>query len=364
MTRKLALPLTVLVLALCTLTLAYAVDTVPAASELRKSACLALRGGDSKQAEQLFSQFLLAYPDSKEAAFAQLTLANLALRGKDTKDAETKLQAVVDKYPSSPLAPKAMLSIIYLHTRAKADRPSLIAQYENLLAKYPDRPQADDARFRIAKLWQAGPPDLDKAIRLFSELKSSTKNARWQAECMIEIALSHIQRYYRTMDKNPGKENPEDFKTGLQMLADVRLQFPGRAVSICRAETRLARYYMERLGDQSKAEKMLNTVASEHPKTPGVEEAKYHLAAITKSKGDLDGCISQCRQILKDHPKSGWCDYILYYIGSVYYEKGDRTAATDTFKQVIVQYPNGLWANVAVDMIGKMVADPKEGGEK
>ncbi len=319
------------------------------AASLSSSAHAAYDGGNLTQAETLFKDVLTAHPsETALCADAQYWLGWIADKRGD-KSAETVWKVVAEKYPDSTQAPMALERIAGLHYRAKVSRDSLVAEHQQIVARYPSSPEAIESKYRMGKLWVRRPPDFGKALAEFQSAMDSNVETTWRAESMVDIGLTYLQRFY-----NQDQKDAADLDTALKTLADVRNKFPAEATAISRGEIRLARYHLEVKKDPAKAATLLKDIVAKYPQSDHIVEAKYHLATCANAQGDRKGCIEQCKQTRAQYPDSPWCDYILYYTANCLYLDGQKQAAIDALNDVIRLYPTSQWVPIAKGTLSKI----------
>ncbi len=96
-----------------------------------------------------FRSFLVAFPNSQQAANAQYWIGNAYYALRDFKAAIAEQQKVVGAWPDSPKAPEALLNIASCQENLKQVK-SARETLQALMKKYPDSPAAEKAKQRLA----------------------------------------------------------------------------------------------------------------------------------------------------------------------------------------------------------------------
>ncbi|MFH1604999.1 MAG: tol-pal system protein YbgF, partial [Pseudomonadota bacterium] len=105
--------------------------------------------GDYQSSVAAFQSFLVAFPNSQQAANAQYWIGNAYYALRDYKTAIAEQNKVVVAWPDSPKAPEALFNIASCQdnlNQTKAARETLQA----LMKKYPGTPAAEKAKQRLA----------------------------------------------------------------------------------------------------------------------------------------------------------------------------------------------------------------------
>jgi tol-pal system protein YbgF len=115
------------------------------------SALAVFRSGEFRAAQNAFSQFLLAYPQSAYGPAAQYWIGSSQYAQKDNKGAIASLQSFVQKYPDNPRVPEALL-VVGTALAETGDRKGAADTFKALNQQFPESPAAATARERLAAL--------------------------------------------------------------------------------------------------------------------------------------------------------------------------------------------------------------------
>ncbi|MCE9638301.1 MAG: tetratricopeptide repeat protein [Planctomycetes bacterium] len=107
------------------------------------------RDADAKAA---LDQFLAQYPADDAAPNAQRILGDILARALKWAEAVEAWKLVATKYPTSPWAPPSMYQVAVTYEGPLADLEKALAAYEEVVAKWPASPAAQQARGVLAQM--------------------------------------------------------------------------------------------------------------------------------------------------------------------------------------------------------------------
>jgi outer membrane protein assembly factor BamD (BamD/ComL family) len=110
------------------------------------------RAGRPDSAATLLKQTVERYPGTALADDLILALGDVTLRTATPAAALAHYQAVADSIPDSPLAPAAMMRIGRYRAEVDQDFAAAIGAYEQVLERFPESLEADEARKLIERL--------------------------------------------------------------------------------------------------------------------------------------------------------------------------------------------------------------------
>jgi tol-pal system protein YbgF len=126
------------------------------------------------QALKGFQDYLAVYPETVKAAEAQFYVGECHFARKEWKDALSAYDAVIVKYSVSDIVPSAILQKgATLEKMGEAD--GALAMYETLVKKFPQKPEAESAKARIAAL--TAPPPAQEPVEAPAPAKPAAKPA-------------------------------------------------------------------------------------------------------------------------------------------------------------------------------------------
>ena len=229
--------------------------------------------GHPKEAEALYRQIIVNYPDREEA-----------------KDAA--YQRLINVYNSDPTA--------------------LSAAVDEFLATNPTNERADEAKLLKAEAFYKQ-QNYTEAAAIYGELRASELSPRLRAEAAYKLGLCHIQT-----KNTPGVI--EAFTYYVQTFPDAP-QMPAAL-----AQRALA---YEQSQNYSAALTDLNIILAKYPKAREREASLQLKALILGQQENTKGMIETFRQLLKEFPKSSVAAQAQYYIGKTAFEAKDyKTALT------------------------------------
>jgi TolA-binding protein len=218
--------------------------------------------------------------------------------------------------------------------------------YDEIIAKYPQREDAKDARYqRLINIYNSDPAALSAAVDEF--LKSSPTEERADQAKLLQAEAFYKQQNFaeaapiyadlRASHLSPKLRTEASYKLGLcyvQMKDLPRIveaftyyvqAFPNTPQAPAAFAQRANAYREDKNYDVALAD--LNTILTKYPGTPEREASLQQKALILGQQGNAKGMSDTFRQLLKEFPKSSAVAQAQYYIGKAAFEAKDYKAA-------------------------------------
>ena len=286
------------------------------------------------------SSFASAFADSPDLPQAKFQAAEIACT-QQSPDSESLLHGIVDSYPNSEYTPLASMKIVYLHAKKGEDKSSLQADFVGVANTYPDSFCGMECLYRAAKLDLRAPPDYTAHLAKLKRVMEQSADRRLQAEAMVDTGIAHLERHLQVGD------NPEDLSRALDILQNVKAQFPEQINAIARAELRLGRYRLYTEKNIAAAKQVFSDCLANYP-TTAVTEIKYQLAYCAFAQKEYTDCVRQCKAIIADEEiDPGWKAWTGVFLGGCYLEMKEDDSAKATFQSVIETYPDTQFSEAA-----------------
>jgi TolA-binding protein len=218
--------------------------------------------------------------------------------------------------------------------------------YDEIIAKYPQREDAKDARYqRLINIYNSDPAALSAAVDEF--LKSGPTEERADQAKLLQGEAFYKQQNFaeaapiyaelRASHLSPKLRTEASYKLGLcyvQMKDLPRIveaftyyvqAFPNTPQAPAALAQRANAYRENKNYDVALAD--LNTILTKYPGTPEREASLQQKALILGQQGNAKGMSDTFRQLLKEFPKSPAVAQAQYYIGKAAFEAKDYKAA-------------------------------------
>jgi TolA-binding protein len=218
--------------------------------------------------------------------------------------------------------------------------------YDEIIAKYPKREDAKDARYqRLINIYNSDPAALSAAVDEF--LKSSPTEERADQAKLLQAEAFYKQQNFaeaapiyadlRASRLSPKLRAEASYKLGLcyvQMKDLPRIveaftyyvqAFPDTPQAPAAFAQRANAYREDKNYDVALAD--LNTILTKYPGTSEREASLQQKALILGQQGNSKGMSDTFRQLLKEFPKSSAVAQAQYYIGKAAFEAKDYKAA-------------------------------------
>jgi tetratricopeptide (TPR) repeat protein len=274
--------------ALCTAVLASAGYCTDYDGILQNAKNRAL-AGDFTTAITLCTSVINAHLGAPIEPRARLLLGHILnkKRGPES-DSISQFAQLVARFPNSPEAPQALLRIAYLRERLK-QQP---AEWERIVANYPRTKEAAEALHCLAhRALRAGNTEL--AIRLF---KASSAVPECEPGCVadttIEAGYACISQYWKTKDKGALSNALETLRPGITSSSLTQSDI---GFNLARGEVYLIQGFGEKAAQEYQA------ALDQNPSDPyqrGV--AVFELGCALYTKNDHAGALSAFTTFLNE----------------------------------------------------------------
>jgi TolA-binding protein len=288
--------------------------TLPEAGKFRAIALVGLRRlqYQTGQYAQLLADYKKDQEKLPEAAQAEVLLlgANSERQLGHAKEAEELYRQVMVKYPDREEAKDAAYQrLINVYNSEPA---TLLAEVDDYLTTGPTDERADQAKLLKAEALYKQ-QNYTEAAAIYGELRASQLSPKLRAESAYKLGLCNVQ-----MKNIPG--TVEAFTYYIQTFPD------NPQVAAALAQRALV-YQQDK--NYNAALSDLNTILAKYPDAHEREATLQLKALILGQQDNTQGMVDTFRQLLKEFSKSSVAAQAQYYIGKAAFEAKDyKTAMT------------------------------------
>lgn len=271
--------------------------------------------------------------------------------------------------PREPDPAKAMieLGIKYCNERKYEQA---IAEYEQVLSRFPGTNSSAEAQFRIANVYHWALKMPDKALNLYQAVIDNYPDSKFAVESLLRMgSIYHweldtpdphkaIEYYQRMLSIAPDSENAPEAMFWIGEAYNWMLEDKDKAIEVyqrlidnypksnyaVKAQVRIAGIYRKQddYWDDPRAKEIYERIISEYSEGPEVEEARYFLGVFYLHKGDIESALKEFRSALNystDHIEClYWTGYRLASVHGCYRcpapSKGKDQEALEQFLKI------------------------------
>ncbi len=282
-----------------------------------------LNAGSTDKAIESYKHVISTYPTSDEARAAADDLKHIyADRGEISE--YTRFLASV---PDAPKLEQSEIAALQLEGVEKAHESGrdveAARQAEELIAAYPDSPQAVDALAILAETREKqGKPA--EALAAYRQLAEKSSN-----EIDVNNARMGILRVSRDLGSNEAV-----LETANQLLESSSLG------SDDRNEVMLAKALaLRNTGKKTEADKILTTLSANQSTLPGAK-ASYYLAQDMYDNNNLSGALKQVNALIDSNtPHEYWLARGFILLSDIKRRQGDTFEANEYLRSLRENYP-------------------------
>ena len=272
-------------------------------------------------------------------------LFRIARYGLDHGDPATAIaayQTVLDRTDIADLRARAQLGMGMACERANRAEDAQ-TQYAALIAQYPDRVEADEARFRVGLILRDYRNDAPGAQRAFQNLIQTNRRNPWRYKALFALAEGHLQadsadaarRVYR------------------QIIAEM-----ANAPEETEARFRLAELHFL-VGQISDAQTLLDTVLKAEANRDIINDAialsvllqegmradstlmsAYARACLKLRQKDRAGALRDFEALYRAHPQSFLADRLLDHQAKIHADQKRYSQALQTYRKLVAERPH------------------------
>ena len=266
----------------------------------------------SGQYAQLLSDYKKVQAQIPEEARAEVMLftANSQRQLGQTKEAEETYAEIIAKYPNREEAKDARYQrLINVYN---SDPNALLTEVDEFLKSSPTPERADQAKLLKAEALYKQ-QKYAEAAPIYAELRASQLSPKLRAETAYKLGLCYLQT----------KDVPEI----IEAFGYFVQAFPDNPQAPFALAQRALVYQQDK--NYTAALSDLNTILTKYPGAKEREAALQEKALILGQQNDPKGMTDAFRQLLKEFPKSTVAAQAQYYIGKTALEAKDyKTALT------------------------------------
>ena len=321
-------------------------------------------------------------------------LFRIARYSLDHGDPETAIAAyrtVLDRTDIADLCARAQLGMGKAYERANRAEDAQ-NQYDALIARYHDRAEADEARFRLGMILRDYRNDAPGAQRAFQNLIQTHRRNTWRYQALFALAEGHLQadsadaarRVYRQIIAemaNAPEETEARFRlaelhflvgqiSDAQTLLDTVLKAEANrdiindAIALSallqegmRADSTLTRAYARaclklRQKDRPGALRDFEALYRAHPQSFLADRLLDHQAKIHADQKRYSQALQTYRKLVADRPHSPLCPAAHIAQGAIYDRHlGQYYDAQQVYETLLITYPMSLEADLAREQL-------------
>jgi soluble lytic murein transglycosylase len=319
-------------------------------------AYLARQEGRCAESLPLFRQ-AAGDPRYPLADYAQFELGETFFASGEYSAAIPEYYKVVTDHRESLLIARAYLLIgkCYFNLK-KYDRA--VKTFASLVDKYPDAPEAAEARFLTArareeqKNWKAAYLAYEE-VDLFHPLSYFGLRSRQ--------AITALKRAHKKKLPKFTASAPVLYKKGLSYFEQGDYEMAVNIFNRLAREYPHSKYAFEAFLMLGRAEESTNNPAAisdleKATRGPAnlAGRAHYYLGLAYGRYGDYDSAIYSLLKVTEDYPDSGLADQAAYWIGYFYEQKDSTQKALDAYYALVTNYPDSKYAASAIWRIGHL----------
>ena len=318
-------------------------------------------------------------------------IARYSLDRGDPATAIAAYQTVLDRTDIADLCARAQLGMGKAYERANRAEDAQ-NQYDALIARYPDRAEADEARFRLGMILRDYRNDAPGAQRAFQNLIQTHRRNTWRYQALFALAEGHLQadsadaarRVYRQIIAemaNAPEETEARFRLAelhflvgqigdAQTLLDTVLKAEANrdiindAIALSallqegmRADSTLTRAYARaclklRQKDRPGALRDFESLYRAHPQSFLADRLLDHQAKIHADQKRYSQALQTYRKLVADRPHSPLCPAAHIAQGAIYDRHlGQYYDAQQVYETLLITYPMSLEADLAREQL-------------
>jgi tetratricopeptide (TPR) repeat protein len=270
---------------------------------------------------------LLAYPQSRWRAPAQLELGKIYLAQKRTEDAVKMLSQAAETKENNVIADQANFQLGQVLVTRKDYATALQA-----FQKVTGTSLAEQAGFQILSLYAQ-----QQNLEAFTKKEEEFRRQFPQSDQLAALSLLNG----RLLEKAGKKEEARQlYQKAIAALANN----PQRPVLLARLANML--YQNNQIEEALPLYEQFIEDYKDHPLLPKVAY-EYVLASNNSGKTSEEQAIQTLQELLKRYPKASVSPDILFHIGALYYNRHDYVNAHRDFERVLQDYPGSDSAEIA-----------------
>ncbi len=268
-------------------------------------------------------------------------IASYALDNDDPPTAITAYRAICDHADRPDHMARAQLGLGKAYQLANRSTDAQI-QYSDLIAQYPNRAEADEARFLVGLILRDHHNDAADAQQAFQNLIQTHRRSTWRYKALFALAEGHLQA---------------DSIEKARLIYHQIIAEKATAPEAIEARFRLAESHF--LTDQiDKAQTLLDAVLKTHLNRDIINDAialsallqegqradstllsAYASASLKLRQKDQDGALRAFETLHRTHPQAFLADRLLDHQAKIYTDQKRYPQALQTYRKLIATQP-------------------------
>ena len=310
--------------------------------------------GDSKSANQIFSEFISKYPGNSLASRAQLGMGSVMYKQSDPADAEKALMnATISNDKATRGKAYTLLGEMRLNKKDFSNAKNYFNKALNLTADQPDLNNRAKLGLAVVEFYSN---NYEKAVSNFEELKSGSKNFEtdkvnfYLAESFFaQGKYSEALKSYNTVSTSNdelrkqtilGKAysyfNLKDFQNAVYYFNEFVTKY-GNDSNAGDAKLRLAdSYFGTKKFD--KASELYREIFSRERVSLENDHAFYQYGQSLYKADKPAEAVKAFKELQKKFPRSKYADQSQYVIGWIFFQQNNFAEAISNYEYLLTRY--------------------------
>ncbi len=318
-------------------------------------------------------------------------IASHALKEGDYTTAVVAYQTLIGRFDRSKPQPRALLGLARAEGgRGRPDQARRL--YRDLIDRYPNRLEADEARYRLGRLLHEAYQDSGRALQTFQALVEADRRTPWRYRALFDIAEAMLlsDRFAEAkaacvliVQERRGHQEADDARLRIAECHFLAGDFDAAEDLLDRLLSgSTARYALNdalalsvliqdgrqgdpnalkayaavlRLKRQQKSERALGAFQDwlkSHPKSALLDRALAQQVELLEALERYPEAIGACRRLISDVPWSPLCPWAQMALARIYGERlGQVYDALNAYETLLIEYPQSLEADTARDRL-------------
>ena len=271
-------------------------------------------------------------------------IAHYALDNDNPTTAIAAYQAICDRADRPDHLARAQLGLGKAHQLA--NRPTDAQHhYSDLITHYPNRAEADEARFLMGLILRDHHNDASDAQQAFQNLIQTRRRSAWRYKALFALAEGHLQAnstekarlvYLQIIAEKTTKTTTSEAIEARFRLAELHF-LSGQVVKAQTLINAVLKTHLNR--DIINDAIALSTLLQEGQRTDSNLLSSYASACLKLRQKDLNGALAAFETLHRTHPQSFLADRLLDHQAKIYTDQKRYPQALQTYRKLIATQP-------------------------
>ena len=271
-------------------------------------------------------------------------IAHYALDNDNPTTAIAAYQAICDRADRPDHLARAQLGLGKAHQLA--NRPTDAQHhYSDLITHYPNRAEADEARFLMGLILRDHHNDASGAQQAFQNLIQTRRRSAWRYKALFALAEGHLQAnstekarlvYLQIIAEKTTKTTTSEAIEARFRLAELHF-LSGQVVKAQTLINAVLKTHLNR--DIINDAIALSTLLQEGQRTDSNLLSAYASACLKLRQKDLNGALAAFETLHRTHPQSFLADRLLDHQAKIYTDQKRYPQALQTYRKLIATQP-------------------------